>query len=363
VFGLGVRLLPATEGRPGLLLVSFQDRVPAAARPARRRTSRQAEPGRIEELERDLAYLRESYQTTIEEQQASQEELKSINEEMQSTNEELQSTNEELETSKEELQSVNEELITVNAELQAKIEQLSGMQNDMKNLLENVSVGIIFLDRHLSIRSFTREAMRIYRLAASDIGRPLNDIKSRVNEVDLLEAAAGVLDSLMPFEQEICLDEDTWMLARIQPYRTLDNVIDGVLMTFADITLRLKSVAVQEALTLADGIVHTIREPLIVLDDALKVVFASRAFYDSFRAAPDLTIGRPIYELGDGQWNIGALRQLLESTSVGGQEFSDYPVEHDFPVIGHKKTLLNARRFIGKTGEPQWVLLSMQVAP
>ncbi len=361
--GLSVRLLPATDGRPSLLLVSFQDRVPAAARPARRRTSRQAEPGRIEELERDLAYLRESYQTTIEEQQASQEELKSINEEMQSTNEELQSTNEELETSKEELQSVNEELITVNAELQAKIEQLSGMQNDMKNLLENVSIGIIFLDQHLSIRSFTREAMRIYRLAASDIGRPLNDIKSRVNEVDLLEAAAGVLDSLMPFEQEICLDEDTWMLARIQPYRTLDNVIDGVLMTFADITLRLKSVAVQEALTLADGIVHTIREPLIVLDDALKVVFASRAFYDSFRAAPDLTIGRPIYELGDGQWNIGALRQLLESTSVGGQEFSDYPVEHDFPGIGHKKILLNARRFIGKTGAPQLVLVSMQVTP
>ncbi|WP_300442573.1 CheR family methyltransferase [Zoogloea sp.] len=363
MFGLGVRLLPATEGRPGLLLVSFQDRVPAAARPARRRTSGQAEPGRIEELERDLAYLRESYQTTIEEQQASQEELKSINEEMQSTNEELQSTNEELETSKEELQSVNEELITVNAELQAKIEQLSGMQNDMKNLLENVSVGIIFLDRHLSIRSFTREAMRIYRLAASDIGRPLNDIKSRVHELDLLEAAAGVLDSLVPFEQEIRLDEDTWMLARIQPYRTLDNVIDGVLMTFTDITLRLKSVAVQEALTLADGIVHTIREPLIVLDGALKVVFASRAFYDIFRAAPDMTIGRPIYELGDGQWNIDALRRLLESTAVGGQEFSDYPVEHDFPGIGHKRILLNARRFIGKTGAPQLILVSMQVTP
>jgi two-component system CheB/CheR fusion protein len=361
--GLSVRLLPGTEGRPSLLLVSFQDRVPAAAGPARRRRSRQAEPGRIEELERDLAYLRESYQTTIEEQQASQEELKSINEEMQSTNEELQSTNEELETSKEELQSVNEELITVNAELQAKIEQLSGMQNDMKNLLENVSVGIIFLDRHLSIRSFTRDAMRIYRLAASDIGRPLNDIKSRVHELDLLEAAAGVLDSLVPFEREICLNGDTWMLVRIQPYRTLDNVIDGVLMTFTDITARLKSVAVQEALTLADGIVQTIREPLIVLDGALKVVFASQSFYDIFRVGPEETVGRLIYQLGDGAWNINALRQLLESTWVGGQEFSDYPVEHDFPGVGYKKIGLNARRFIGKTGEPQWVLLSMQVTP
>ena len=197
------------------------------------------------------------------------------------------------------LETSNEELQSVNAELQAKIEQLSSMQNDMKNLLENVSVGIIFLDQHLSIRSFTREAMRIYRLAASDLGQTLNDIKSRVHE----------------------------------------------------------------ALTLAEGIVETIREPQIVLDSSLKVVFASRAFYDIFRAAPDMTIGRPIYELGDGAWNSDALRKLLESTAVGGREFPDYPVEHDFPEVGHKKILLNARRFIGKKGDPQRVLLSMQVSP
>ena len=197
------------------------------------------------------------------------------------------------------LETSNEELQSVNAELQAKIEQLSSMQNDMKNLLENVSVGIIFLDQHLSIRSFTREAMRIYRLAASDLGQTLNGIKSRVHA----------------------------------------------------------------ALTLAEGIVETIREPQIVLDSSLKVVFASRAFYDIFRAAPDMTIGRPIYELGDGAWNSDALRKLLESTAVGGREFPDYPVEHDFPEVGHKKILLNARRFIGKKGDPQRVLLSMQVSP
>ena len=107
--------------------------------------------------------MKESYEATVEEQQASNEELKSTNEEMQSTNEEMQSTNEELETSKEELQSVNEELITVNSELQAKIEQLAGMQNDMKNLLDNTHIGTLFLDEHLIIRRFTREATHIYR--------------------------------------------------------------------------------------------------------------------------------------------------------------------------------------------------------
>ena len=143
---LSVRPLPNLDDSQNLLLVSFQDLAGPPARQGRKRIAKPAELSRIEELERDLAYMKESHQATIEEQQASNEELKSTNEEMQSTNEELQSTNEELETSKEELQSVNEELITVNSELQAKIEQLAGMQNDMKNLLDNINIGTVFLD-------------------------------------------------------------------------------------------------------------------------------------------------------------------------------------------------------------------------
>jgi two-component system CheB/CheR fusion protein len=166
---LSVRPLPELNDSQHLLLVSFQEVVsPAANKPGRKRSAKPADRARIEELERDLAYMKESHEATVEEQQASNEELKSTNEEMQSTNEELQSTNEELETSKEELQSVNEELITVNAELQAKIEQLAGMQNDMKNLLDNTHIGTLFLDEQLIIRRFTREACHIYRLVASD---------------------------------------------------------------------------------------------------------------------------------------------------------------------------------------------------
>jgi two-component system CheB/CheR fusion protein len=236
---LSVRLVPSSETNQSLLLISFQDVISPKIR--RKRVTKSQEVGRTQELEHELAYLKESYQSSVEEQQASNEELKSTNEELQSTNEELQSTNEELETSKEELQSVNEELITVNSELQVKIEQLAGIQNDMKNLLDNVNIGIIFLDRYLTIRRFTRDAVKIYRLVPSDVGRPLNDIKSIGESDGLLTAAQAVLDSLIPYEQEMQISENVWMLARIQPYRTLDNVIDGVVLTFTDITARMNS--------------------------------------------------------------------------------------------------------------------------
>ncbi|MGB4499274.1 MAG: CheR family methyltransferase [Methylococcaceae bacterium] len=240
---LSVRLVPSSETNQSLLLISFQDVISPKLR--RKRTAKSQEVGRTQELEHELAYLKESYQSSVEEQQASNEELKSTNEELQSTNEELQSTNEELETSKEELQSVNEELITVNSELQVKIEQLAGIQNDMKNLLDNVNIGIIFLDRYLTIRRFTRDAVKIYRLVPSDVGRPLNDIKSIGESEGLLTAAQAVLDSLIPYEQEMQISENVWMLARIQPYRTLDNVIDGVVLTFTDITARINANIVQ----------------------------------------------------------------------------------------------------------------------
>ena len=164
------------QGRPGLLLVTLPG-APAALRPprpceAKAPRARRRRPPHPRSWTRELAYTRESLQATIEEQQTSHEELQSTNEELQSTNEEVQASNEELETAKEELQSVNEELTTVNAELQAKVEQLSGMQDDMKNLLDASSVGTVFLDERLNIRRFTREASRIYRLAPSDVGPP-----------------------------------------------------------------------------------------------------------------------------------------------------------------------------------------------
>lgn len=363
-----VRPLSDPDSGEALLLVSFQETARDAgqlplAKPRRGKPGGPAELRRIEELERTLAYTRENLQATIEEQQASNEELKSANEEMQSVNEELQSTNEELETSKEELQSVNEELITVNAELQAKIEQLGSMQNDMKNLLDNISVGTVFLDEHLVIRRFTREAARIYRLAASDVGRPLIDIKSDIDGDDLLAEASTVLDTLVPWEREVRTVAGSWYLARIQPYRTIDNVIDGVVLTFADISARVAAdAAVQAARALAEGIVDTVREPLLVLDESLRIVSASRAFYRTFQVRPEETIGRAIYELGNRQWDIPGLRELLEKVLPLNQTFDDYVVEHDFPAIGCRRMVLNARRIVSHAADTRLILLAIEAA-
>jgi two-component system CheB/CheR fusion protein len=357
-----VRPLPDPHGGEAVLLVSFQE--VAAIPPAKSGRGKHAavlvELKQIEELRRDLAYTKENLHATIEEQQASNEELKSTNEEMQSTNEELQSTNEELETSKEELQSVNEELITVNAELQAKIEQLAGMQNDMKNLLDNINIGTIFLDQNLMIRRFTRDAARIYRLVATDVGRPLADIKSDLGE-DLTGAVQTVLDSLVPREREVRTAAGVVYLARIQPYRTLDNFIEGVVLTFTDISQRIEAEAAErKASQLAESIVDTVREPLLVLDADMKVISASRSFYRRFRDTPEDAVGRSIYDLGNRQWDIPALRELLETILPRDQSFDGFAVEYALPGSGSRKMLLNARRVFDEVGGTPLILLAME---
>jgi two-component system CheB/CheR fusion protein len=331
------------------------------AKRKRRGSVSPAEAARIAELERDLTYTRENLQATIEEQQASTEELKSTNEEMQSTNEELQSTNEELETSKEELQSVNEELMTVNSELQAKIEQLTNVQNDMKNLLDSINIGTLFLDQNLKIRRFSRETTRVYRMMASDLGRSLADIKSNLEGDDLTAVAEAVLASLVPCEREVRTIDGTTYLARILPYRTLDNVIDGVVLTFTDISKRVKAeTAEHKARQLAEGIIDTVREPLVVLDGDMTVISASRSFYRRFGVVPENTVGRRIYDLGNRQWDIPALRELLENILPQQQSFEDFSVECDIPALGHCKMLLNARRIVAEAGMAPLILLAME---
>lgn len=359
-----VRTLREGKGGGKLLLVSFHDVVRAAPVKSRRGKAKPEsdEQLHIAALERDLAYSRESVQATIEEQQASNEELKSTNEELQSTNEELQSTNEEMETSKEELQSINEELVTVNAELQSKIEQLAGMQNDMKNLLDNTNIGTIFLDNNLNVKRFTRDAVHVYRMVPSDVGRALNDIKSSIVDDNLLADAQAVLETLAFREREVHTAEGSSYLARIQPYRTLDNVIQGVVLTFTDISQRVAAaLAEKEARIMAEGIVDTVREPLIVLDAKLKIITASSSFYRVFKTIPADTMGRQIYDLGDGQWDIPKLRELLETILPHNQSFEDFVVEHDFPSTGHHRMLLNARRIIGDNQDTRMILLTIEM--
>jgi two-component system CheB/CheR fusion protein len=192
---------------------------------------------RIAALEDKLRAREEYLQSTHEELESANEELKSSNEEMQSVNEELQSTNEELETSKEELQSVNEELATVNTESQNKVNDLSRANNDMSNLLAGTGIATVFVDHQLRILRFTPAAGEIINLIQSDVGRPVGHIVSNLVNYDRLVAdAMDVLATLMPKEAKVQSTAGRWYVMRIRPYRTLSNVIEGVVITFVDIT-------------------------------------------------------------------------------------------------------------------------------
>nr|MBW4056666.1 PAS domain-containing protein [Pseudomonadota bacterium] len=193
------------------------------------------------ELEQELRQNREELQTIREEMQSSQEELKSTNEELQSTNEELQSTNEELTTSREEMQSLNEELQTVNAEQQSKMDELSRTNNDMRNLLNSTEIVTVFLDNDLHIRRFTSGADKLFKLRQGDVGRPLSEIVNDLLYPDLAEVAQEVVRTLVFSEKQIAATNGRWYSVRIMPYRTIEDVIGGVVITFADITAFKKS--------------------------------------------------------------------------------------------------------------------------
>jgi two-component system, chemotaxis family, CheB/CheR fusion protein len=297
-------------------------------------------------------------QTTVEELQTSNEELKSTNEELQSTNEELQSANEELETSKEEMQSLNEELQTVNAELQGKLDDLAQANDDMQNLLNSTAIATIFLDQKLHIKRFTTEATKLVKLIPSDVGRPIGDLVSDLHYNEFQADAVQVMRKLGFTEKEVQTKDGEWRLVRIHPYRTTENVIDGLVVTFVDIT-RLKTLeqAAQNARADAESIVATVREPLLVLDEKLRVVSANPAFHRVFKTSARDVDHQLIYQIGGGQWNIPALRQLLEEVLPRDSAFENFRVEHDFPGLGHKVLLLNARRLTQKTGAAGKILL------
>jgi two-component system, chemotaxis family, CheB/CheR fusion protein len=366
---LTVKPIRDVEQSEGLFLVTFDDVQPMKkAAPDRSKGKSTRENKHVTELEQDLKYTRESLQATIEELQASNEELKSTNEEMQSTNEELQSTNEELETSKEELQSVNEELITVNAELQTKIEQLSRAEGDMKNLLDSINVGSVFLDSEMKIVRFTTDITSVINLIPSDIGRPLAHIVTNLEDVDLVANARKTLAALRWSEKEVRTRDGKYYLMRTIPYRSMENVIDGVVITFMEITQLKKQAdeltklaSTEAALRYAEAIVETVREPLVVLDAELHVVSANRAFHKIFQVSAGEVAGRFLYELGGGQWDIPALRKLLASIIAHDEVFENFEVELDFKKIGKKRMLLNARR-ISHEGLPRLlILLAMEV--
>ncbi len=255
--------------------------------------------GLIASLQQDLRAKEEYLQSTREELESSTEELKSSNEEMQSVNEELQSTNEELETSKEELQSVNEELATVNNELQTKVADLSRSVNDMNNLESGTEIGTVFVDHQLRILRFTAAASAIINLIPSDVGRPVAHIVlNLVNYSRLVLDVQMVLASLQPNEQEVQSLTGTWYTMRIQPYRTLDNIIEGAVLTFVDITkvknMQLALAAEHQKL---ETTLSSITDGLLVLDRHWRFTYSSLPAAKLIGMRPEELIGRCVWDL------------------------------------------------------------------
>jgi two-component system CheB/CheR fusion protein len=309
----------------------------------------------------ELQFTKQRLQRTIEELQTSNEELKSTNEELQSTNEELQSTNEELETAKEELQSLNEELVTVNSELQGKLDALADAHDDLQNLLNSTEVATIFLDNELRIKRFTTEAKRVSNLMAVDVGRPLSDIVSKLAYDRVLEDAQDVLKTLIPKERDVQAADGSWFFMRILPYRTAKNTIDGLVLTFVDITKNKQAEQVIEAArVVAASIVETVREPLLVLDDQQRVVLANQAFYRMFQITPRGVEQQFLYHLCNGAWNLPKLRRLLDEVLPKNVSFQDFKIDQVFPHVGRKELVLNGRKLEQRAAIPGRILLAME---
>ena len=424
---------------------------------------------REKEMERELQEHQQQLQAVIEEYETTHEEMKASNEELQSANEELRSTMEELETSKEELQSLNEELTTLNQENRHKVEELGQLSDDLQNLLSSTEIATLYLDRNFRILRFTPKLGELFNVRPADRGRPISDQTHKLGYDNLIEDAHKVLRNLQPLEKEVKDLNNNIYLTRILPYRSSEDKIEGVVITFIDITelkkaqeeltesesrfralvnassdviyrmspdwkemnelkgmdfladtkstdpnwrqkyihpddlafvdeainkaIESKSVFelehrvlkaggelgwtysravplfdekgnitewfgaasdvtdrkkaeqnLKEAKDYAERIIETLHEPLLILHPDLTVKLANDAFYEHFQVNPEETKNTLVYELGNGQWNIPALRKLLDDVLPENNVFTDFEVEHNFEQLGPRTMILNARR-------------------
>jgi two-component system, chemotaxis family, CheB/CheR fusion protein len=338
-------------------LVLFEEAGRSAQSPAGLKSAAAAKGGseneEIVRLRQELGGSKELLNTVTQEYEAANEELRALNEELQSSNEEMQSINEEMETAKEELQSTNEELTTVNDELQSRNEEVMQLNNDLLNVLRGIDIPIIILGSELQIKRFNDAAARLLNLIPSDSGRPLSDIRTGIDIPDLEQLVLDVVNTLAVKEKEVRDAEGRWYSLKIRPYRTADNRIDGVLMSLVDISdIKRSLLKVKEAYDYANDIVETVREPLLILDSGMKVITANRSFYENFLVNPEETEGRYIYELGNGQWNIPKLRKQLQEVLPQQKSFSDFEVAAEFPDIGRRTMVLNAREVRTEASHP-----------
>jgi two-component system CheB/CheR fusion protein len=289
------------------------------------------------------------------------EELRSANEEAQSSNEELQSTNEELQTAKEELQSSNEELTTTNEEMQGRNTELSQVNNDLINLLSSLEIPIVMLNSSLRIRRFTPVAEKALSLISTDVGRPISDLKPRINVPDLEEMLSAVIRSNEAVEREVQDREGRWYLLRAHPYRTSEVRVEGVVVQLLDINqLKISINELEEARDYAQAIIATVREPLLILDSSLRIQTSNRAFFDVFGLSSAQVVGQRIDDIDGGQWNVPQIAKLFERLSSSDDSTTvDVEVERKVGGRGLRAFQLYARR-VNRDGDSGLILLAIE---
>lgn len=382
---INLEVIPLKNLRERSFLVLFEEAKKSSARDVkenrvmeRRLSTRSAkqERKRSNDLELELTETRDYLQSIQEQHEASVEALEAANEEVQSANEELQSVNEELETSKEELESSNEELITVNEEMNTRNIELNRLNNDLINFQASTRISILLLGRDLTLRRFSPQAQKQFDLVPADVGRPISHIRlglftatsSSMTEprgpetpIELTPLLADVLDNMYEQEHEVRDRSGRWYSMRLRPYLTHDNRVDGAVLVLVDIdALKHGEQEMAAARYFAENAIATARQPILVLDLELRVETANPSFYQKFCVNAKQTIGRPIYELGNHQWDIPRLRELLGELLTNSTVFEDFRVEHHFEKIGHRMMLLNARRVEEPRRKHRRILLAIE---
>ncbi len=326
---------------------------PRAGKGARKRD----EGATVGMLQQELASSREYLQSIIQDLEAANEELQSANEEILSANEELQSTNEELDTAKEELQSTNEEINTVNEEMHARNEELSLLNSDLVNLLASVNIPIVMVSNDLRIRRFTPMAEKVLNFIPSDLGRPISDIKPNISSADLEARIIEAIDSMAAQECEVQDSDGRWYSLRVRPYRSLENRIDGAVVSLIDIDSLRKGEALSRDLNAyAEILLESCSSPVLVTDGGMRIRAINGAFVREFRIQRSEAVNRALPDLG-GAWASESLRGLLLERLPREEAVEGFEVEGDFPPAGPRSLRIRARRLTQDGGDALEVLL------
>ena len=347
--GVAIKVIPF-GGPPAsgerYFLVLFEDAEPDSSRSAVRLPAIE-DHGDSLQLRRELVATKDSLQSIVEDNASTLEELRAANEE-------AQAGNEELETAQEELESANEELNTLNEELKVGNLEFSKVNRDLANLLESISIPLVMVGRDLRIRRFTRAMEPMLNLIASDVGRSITDLQPQIELPDLRRLLLDAMEGGDRKPRDIRDAHGHWYSLHILPSVGADDKTDGAVLMLIDID------AAKRGLDFAEAIVETVREPLVILSQNLQVMKANKTFYETFHAVRGETEGRLIYDLGNGQWNIPKLRELLENILPAHSTFRDFEVTHDFEHVGRKVMLLNASEIFNPNAQARTILLAIE---